>query len=1060
VARVVQVMRVVIGCFLAVFFWVSPVTCLAATTYEMSDPDSWNQRIDGQAWHDHIPDRVLRVADLDDDGINDYIFGSIGSDYGGGHTGSLFIVNGTLLPSVGIGKTWDLFGSTKFSLRIDHFTDDSYFPYGLEVTDFDDDGKPDIVVGDPTDGAFIILNDKLINYLGVGNTRSLANSSSYSVKISGVGTGMLSVGDFDGNDRPDIAIGEWGKAYVIFNEKFSELASGTTLSLADSDNYDLLIDKPVAGDAFGYVLRVLGDIDGDGKDDLGVGSRGGDSGNGAGAGSLYLFSGNLLTGYKSSGSSINVGNTSVFNVRIDGSAAWDYLAMINFGSGDVDADGKRDLIVGASGVNSWTGVDYLFCGNSLASKLATTGNIVETSVASNYNVRFDGINENDNFGDYVVESADINNDGKDDMVLGASMTDRRGEGEVYVIYGAASYCSGVGVSRDMSDSANYNVKYSGVDTTDLGGIPGASLQDVDLDGSIDILVGAFMTGYNSREESGSLYTILNFPHTIDVEAVSNNQPLSTVVLTGSVGATNSVTNISGVQYRVDSNQLTGTWSACTADDGAFDSRLEDYSCEISGLANGSHTVYVRAYDENISYTVRGNFASTTFTVLAPTPDITNVGTSSLDTGVTITWVTEEAASSQVYYGLTSGYGTTTTVTDTSPLVTNHRVSLSLLQPCAIYHYQAKSVDSEGNEKFSSDGTFSTTGCTVAAASESMFDKVITDISGGEVPKQFVDSQGNNLGISLTIPASSIGVSEASFQIQQFNKFTTFSLIPSPPDYNPVSGYIYELRAFDLATTEAVGSFSQPLGISINYNQSDLGNDIDESTLTIYRYHDAAWSQLSSCQINTGLRRVTCSTTGFSLFVLVGKNKVVSAANLTPECGDPKPFSAPDLFEVYTFATSATMKFTPINNTSQFYISFSSVNTNGEEHGEQVTLGREGEQNHTVYHLKPNTVYYFKVRGQLGCQPGEWSKILTAKTTTGKRTARYYPNSLILKPKVMVSSNSAKTSSVLGAQSPTLEVEVEPTLTPIPTVSVPPKPTPSASVTPTPKSCFRFLWWCW
>lgn len=83
------------------------------------------------------------------------------------------------------------------------------------------------------------------------------------------------------------------------------------------------------------------------------------------------------------------------------------------------------------------------------------------------------------------------------------------------------------------------------------------------------------------------------------------------------------------------------------------------------------------------------------------------------------------------------------------------------------------------------------------------------------------------------------------------------------------------------------------------------------------------------------------------------------------CTNSKPLSRSDFFQINTTKNSAKLYFTPLADTSNFYISFSQ-NPNAEEHGEKVTLIREGVQSHTIYQLKPNTIYYAKVRGQNGC----------------------------------------------------------------------------------------------
>jgi len=100
----------------------------------------------------------------------------------------------------------------------------------------------------------------------------------------------------------------------------------------------------------------------------------------------------------------------------------------------------------------------------------------------------------------------------------------------------------------------------------------------------------------------------------------------------------------------------------------------------------------------------------------------------------------------------------------------------------------------------------------------------------------------------------------------------------------------------------------------------------------------------------------------------------------PICTDSKPSSFPDLFQINVTNNSAKLFFTPLSDTSQYYISFSEK-FNIETHGEQVTLLKEGVQSHNIYFLKPNATYYIKVRGQNGCMPGEWSNTIKFNTNS-------------------------------------------------------------------------------
>lgn len=89
------------------------------------------------------------------------------------------------------------------------------------------------------------------------------------------------------------------------------------------------------------------------------------------------------------------------------------------------------------------------------------------------------------------------------------------------------------------------------------------------------------------------------------------------------------------------------------------------------------------------------------------PAISSVASSPADTTCTVTWTTDEAATSQVDYGPTTSYGSTTTLDST--LVTSHSVGLSGLTAGTLYHYRVRSKDAANNETISGDYTFTTTG---------------------------------------------------------------------------------------------------------------------------------------------------------------------------------------------------------------------------------------------------------------------------------------------------------------------------------------------------------------
>src|SRR3990167_5134370 len=85
------------------------------------------------------------------------------------------------------------------------------------------------------------------------------------------------------------------------------------------------------------------------------------------------------------------------------------------------------------------------------------------------------------------------------------------------------------------------------------------------------------------------------PPSISLTALSpdpNND--NTPSLTGT--ATDAAGTVSNVQFQMDATS--GSWTACTADDGTFNSASEAFTCTSSVLSYVSHTMYVRATDSN------------------------------------------------------------------------------------------------------------------------------------------------------------------------------------------------------------------------------------------------------------------------------------------------------------------------------------------------------------------------------------------------------------------------------------------------------------------------------
>lgn len=88
------------------------------------------------------------------------------------------------------------------------------------------------------------------------------------------------------------------------------------------------------------------------------------------------------------------------------------------------------------------------------------------------------------------------------------------------------------------------------------------------------------------------------------------------------------------------------------------------------------------------------------------PIIGNMNVSGITgTAATVQWDTNEAADSQVEYGTTTAYGSSTTLDPTQTAA--HAQTLTSLTPDTEYHYRVKSRDASGNLATSTDATFRT-----------------------------------------------------------------------------------------------------------------------------------------------------------------------------------------------------------------------------------------------------------------------------------------------------------------------------------------------------------------
>jgi hypothetical protein len=98
------------------------------------------------------------------------------------------------------------------------------------------------------------------------------------------------------------------------------------------------------------------------------------------------------------------------------------------------------------------------------------------------------------------------------------------------------------------------------------------------------------------------------------------------------------------------------------------------------------------------------------------------------------------------------------------------------------------------------------------------------------------------------------------------------------------------------------------------------------------------------------------------------------------CLSSAPLRAPDLFQIDTTDTTATLYFSPLAKPFEYYFISYSVWGHAEQFGVQFPLTESsGVISYTIRDLEPNKTYYFKVRSGVSCQTGDWSAIVPART---------------------------------------------------------------------------------
>jgi Ca2+-binding RTX toxin-like protein len=379
------------------------------------------------------------------------------------------------------------------------------FPTASWVTtigDLNGDGVAEIVTGVPGNGDQEIGGGRVYIEMGLagGDASIKLGDTLTSIRLDGaavddhVGVAVAAVADQDGNGLQDLLTGapqadrdgnaDAGVAYLFFTPSSPDSTDLRDLQDVESGEGYAIFGE-AAGDLAGYALAGIADLNGDGRADLLVGAPGSDAG-GAEGGAAYVLWG------KADDTPVQLtdiaAGTGGFRIAgMEGEQAGSALAAL----GDLNGDGKAEILVGAPGADGGAGAAYVVFGKD------STAEVDLSAVAAGVGgYRITGMSTGEAAGMRLAALGDVNGDGRGDMLIGST-------GLAYVVFGKADTAevSLAVVANGLGGFAILPESWG-----DLDDIAVAGGGDLNRDGINDIVIGASRNGEGGLD-AGAVYVV-------------------------------------------------------------------------------------------------------------------------------------------------------------------------------------------------------------------------------------------------------------------------------------------------------------------------------------------------------------------------------------------------------------------------------------------------------------------------------------------------------------------------------------------------------------------------